>query len=548
MQRIIIEFVMITVVCVLFGGCGEEKGQDMAADGSAYANISLYSDVNFWKPLAWDTAEGTITGEITKETGVTVDMEIPVKEADTRLKLMLLDDELPDVISIIDATTIHQLVTSGKVWKIDEFLEKYLPESHLLREFPEDIKHELIKRDGAWYAFPSHLNSIDARKIWTPCDAFWNEVVEYGNNNEIIWNKSLLEQLNIQIEGTVAQEDVFNVMEQAKKSRLLVGGEPIFVLLPDGNDYLDTTLKLLLASFGAEWVDEKGEYCDALLQPEAKDALRFLNIAVRRGYINPEHFNLESTQIQELARSGRTLCFIGNIADIAATEKEWVSTGVILSGNGSVPVMGKNLRAATGWMQTFIAKDCEHPEKIALWLDYMTSEEGKMLCHYGFPGEHYTVEEDGRIYRTKEGQEMADHWEETGLTSFWQFANTAWTRSKSLEGEINGELALAYGKYPETVLYDESLLMFPADFLAGDHETEGMEQEISFWKTSQILVTVLAQTDAAFEAEYQKLVDGLYQRGIEQLDAKKNAAYKNNCMEYHSQIEKINRGREDVGK
>ena len=150
------------------------------------------------------------------------------------------------------------------------------------------------------------------------------------------------------------------------------------------------------------------------------------------------------------------------------------------------------------------------------------------------------------IHRTKEGQEMAEHWEETGLTAFWLFANTAWTRSKSLEGEENGELALAFGKYEETVQYDNSLLMFPADLLTGDAETKGIEQEISEWKESQTLVTVLSQSDTAFEAEYKKLVEGLHMRGIEKMDEQKNKAYRKNCAEYHSHIEKINRGRKDL--
>ena len=62
---------------------------------------------------------------------------------------MLLNDDLPDIISLTNETTISQLITSGKVWDLEEFLKRYCPESHLLKSFPEDIKRELIKRDGA---------------------------------------------------------------------------------------------------------------------------------------------------------------------------------------------------------------------------------------------------------------------------------------------------------------------------------------------------------------------------------------------------------------
>lgn len=537
---------VIVLACMLAGGCRQTAEQDGGTDAKPYVDISLYSDVNFWKLPEWDTAEGTITGEITKQTGVTVDAEIPMKEADTRLKLMLLDDELPDVISVIDSTTVNQLVTSGKVWKIDEFLKTYKPDSHLLTEFPEDIKQELIKRDGGWYALPSHLNSKDARDIWKPCDEYWEDVVAYSDNNAIIWNKNLLEQLGIDISGVVAQEDVFAVLERAKRSGLKLDGQSIIPLLPDGNDYRSTTLKFLLENFGAEWVDKNGDYQDNILQPEAKEALKFVNTAVRNGYIDPEHFKLESSQIYDLARSGRALCFIGNIADVAVTEEDWLSTGVVLSETGSVPVQGKNLRATAGWIQTFISKDCRHPKEIAAWVDYMTSEEGKMLCTYGFPEKDYTVGEDGKIHRTEEGRKKEAAHAQTGMTAFWMFANTAWARSKTLEGEENGRLVLAYGMYPQTVQYDSSLLMFPADLFSKDSEAGVMEQEVSAWKESQILVTVLAENEAEFEREYKMLTEGLRERGIEKADAVKNQEYRKNCREYQSYIEKINSGSEDL--
>ena len=62
------------------------------------------------------------------------------QDADTQLKILLLNDKLPDLISVVDSTAISQLVSSGKVWRLDEFLQKYKSDSHLLTSFPEDIR------------------------------------------------------------------------------------------------------------------------------------------------------------------------------------------------------------------------------------------------------------------------------------------------------------------------------------------------------------------------------------------------------------------------
>ena len=154
-----IKALLLAVVCCVAAGCGTASGNsqkqttDATSFESEYASISLLCDVDFWEPPVWD-------------------------------------DKLPDLISVVDSTAISQLVSSGKVWRLDEFLQKYKSDSHLLTSFPEDIKAELIKRDGAWYAFPSHMNSEDAREKWPPTTRY-EIVTKYGNNNAIIWNKKL---------------------------------------------------------------------------------------------------------------------------------------------------------------------------------------------------------------------------------------------------------------------------------------------------------------------------------------------------------------------
>ena len=36
-------------------------------------------------------------------------------------------------------------------------------------------------------------------------------------------------------------------------------------------------------------------------------------------------------------------------------------------------------KAGNGWMQTYVSKTAANPERIAKWLDFMTSDEGQCL-------------------------------------------------------------------------------------------------------------------------------------------------------------------------
>ena len=536
------------LACIIgLTGCRtDEKKKDLEQNEREYARVSLFCDVEFWKPPVWDTAEDTITGEISQKTGLALDIYVPVQDADTQLSLMLVNDNLPDLISVTDSTVTSQLVSSGKVWNLEEFLKQYKPDSHLLHEFPEDIKKELIKRDGGWYALPSHLNSEDAREMWKPREKCYEDLVKYEDNNAIIWNKALLEEAGLSVEELTTEQQVMAALEKVKNMHLQVEGQEVIPLLVDGTDYQNHTLKFLQWSFGAEYVDAQGNYRDIFRQPETRDALSFLNRAVRNLYITPEQFTMENDQIKSLIASQRVLCFIGNIANTSFNPMQWVSSGPVFSESGKTPVLGKNCRASTGWIGTFVSKSCSHPEETAAFIDYMTSEEGMLFWEYGFEGIHYIRDEEGHVIRTEEGEQDRNAYSQSGLGAWWMFANTAWSRSvlppieKGSVDEADQRIRTAYGSNRRTVIFDLSLLNAPVDSREEDSEQESGEPQINAWKKSQVLKMILADTDEAFEEEFQTFCSTLKELGIETLEKKKDENYKKNCQEYGEVIRKVN--------
>ena len=528
----------IALTAGMITGCAGKQEESEQTQKENYVTATLFCDVNHWNPPAWDLSEDSITGKITKKTGVQLDTTVPAQDADLRLKILMVNDELSDLISVTDETVISQLVTSGKVWNLEEFLKKYKPDSHLLKDFPEDLKKEMIRRDRAWYALPSHINSEDARAYWKQ-DEFWTNYQDYSDNNAIIWNIALLKEFGIDTENLQTMEQVLAAYEKVKGKKTKAG-QTVIPLLVDGKNYRDPTLKYLEGTFGAEWVDENGDFKDILLQPQTKTALSFLNIAVRKGYMDSSQLTWENLKVKETLDTQPVLCFIGNIANTGIEQGDWTSTGVILSPDGSSPVMGKSKRA-NGWMSTFVSKKCKHPEEVAEFIDYMTSVDGMMDWYYGEEGEDYTVGEDGKYYRTKQGQKLADA---SHLGTWWMFENTAWERSVqgiTRQEEDMYQVMAQYGSNKHTVIYDASLLFMPADLLADNNKIKDIQSSIELWKTDSISQVVLAESEEAFEQEYEKMLQGLYERGIEQLDDKKNEAYQENCRVYGSKIEKVNK-------
>lgn len=531
----------VLFLMILLSGCGKaEKTEEKAISQEDYVHATLFCGVDFWHAPEWDVTAGTITGDISQATGVVIDVMPGLADPNRQLSLMLVNNELPDIISVTDETVIHQLVTSGKVWKLDEFLKAYCPDSHILTEFPEDMKYELVKRDGAWYAWPSHINSRDARAIWKASAPCYQEIAELGDSKGIMWNRKLLDELGLEAEELQTETAVLKAWEKARDR-----GD-IQPLLIDGDTWQVHSLAFLQGTFGAEYVDDAGNYRDVMRQPETKKALAFLNQAMREGYASADQMLLTNDQIKEKMASGKVLCFIGNVCNTGVDTREWVSSGVIAGEDGERPVQGRLLQAATGWINTFIAKDCRYPERIAAWLDYMTSAEGMRRWDFGDEGVHYVLDDEGRIQLTEEGEAARTASGESGVDVWWMFSNTAWCRSVQAPYEADStaqadaDIQSAYAKCEKTVIYNKSLVTNLLQNYPEDGEERKTDAALEQWEKIQLPKVVLAADEASFEQEYEKLMEGLTSRGIEELDQVKNEVYQAKCQEYGERLEKIN--------
>ena len=342
-----------------------EKGaeQEESAQFDQESQLSWYSDYIFWNP---PVEGGSGSEKIADKTGVRIEYIIPEDNGDIRLSLMM----------------IRQLVDSGEVWRIDELMETYLPDSHLLTDYPEDVKEKLVQRDGGWYGLLSNLHSEENKKRYGQPDAFWEEMQRQKSDYGIIWNKALLKRMGISLNHLGTEEEVIAAFQMAQDKEITVNGKPVIPLLVDGSRYQRTTLQVLFGFFGAETVDGQGGYREKLLTEEGKHTLRFLNEMVQNGYVSPDQFVMTPYQVRRSLNSGQVICFIGDIVNSGINPEEWVSNGVILSSDGAKPVLPDVCQESRG-MTTFISKSCEHPEAAAKWLDYITSEEGMAAYQIG---------------------------------------------------------------------------------------------------------------------------------------------------------------------
>lgn len=548
-------------------GSSSKAGTNSSGNSSSQSNSSSspvamtwFSDVSFWTPpTTWSTDPNTVQGAITQNTGAKFEMNIPPQDADTKLSLMMVSGTLPDVITITDSTTIQKLESSGKVWKIDELLQQYDPSSWILKDYPADQKQAMLNRDGAWYAFPSHISSADSFKMYPVSSSYWSDGQGYGDNNEVMFNSSIMDQAGIKLSDLQTETGVLAALKKVASLNLKVNGASVIPLLIDGNSYANsndiftggTTVDTLWKSFGVMPVDKDGNYRSEYLNPLGKEAFQFLNACVCGGYLDPSELTMDNNGVKADIANGRTFCFIGNTANTAfdkLTNPCWVSAGPMLSGTGAKAIIGEPKQATTGWMQTFISKSTKNPSQAAKFLSWMSSPEGMYRCWYGKEGVDFTLDSNGVVQQTKQGEDDVTAFAKTGVQAYWPFMNIAWTdhvtpapTKQNNPGAIEANtVQCALGKSPNTVVYDSSLLTLPSNYIPANSDLGLAKSQMQNYVVAQISKMVMAKDDATFNSLYSSMVSQLKNMGLEKYDAKINEQVQKNYKLYNSKLTDIN--------
>ncbi len=546
------------VIAIVMSGCSSNSAKEESATSSPGASSSApaetakasqppskvvwFSSVGFWNPpTTWDTDPKTITGAITEKTGLTFNFDIPAQDGETKLNLMLVSNaEMPDLITTTNDALGRKLYEAGKVWDLDEFLKKYDPNSHLLKDFPGDVKNAIVAKDGAFYAFPSHISSDDERKVYPPSDpTYIKENIDYYQNNAVIVNSNLMKEAGITLDELKTEEGLLAALQKVKDKKLTVNGAPVVPLMIHGKDSLidpngnlGFTLQFLFNNFGGMPVDKDGNFRDELLAPEMKNTLEFLYKAAKAHAFDPGQLTIDASAVRTQVSSGQVFAFIGNAADTGfakMTDVDWVSPGAILSNAGAKPVLLRTLQPGRGWMKTYISKTTKEPEKITKFISFMSGKEGLMLNNYGFKGVHYSLNDKGLVIQTEQGIKDTADYNKTGLTAFWPFANISFTDSvtpvptmeTNREAIVAHNVSIVYGETPGVVPYDQSALWIPNDLFPSDSKEFNDAQEIKSYKQAQVAKIVLAKDAAEFNKLYDEMIANLKKLGIDAIDAGK---------------------------
>lgn len=300
----------------------------------------------------------------------------------TKFPLILASDEMPDLFinaaDVIDQNTLNKYGKDGYFLDFSQYLD-YMPNLVALMERDPYYAAQITCNDGAIYGFPRYKDNTLAMK---PTSAFISQT----------WLD------NVGKEMPTSLEEFYNVLVAFKEK--------------DANGNGDTTDEIPMAYYpesyaGARLRHAFGIYNDTyayVLQADEngtvqfmdtsdnnKEWLKFMNKLYEEGLINQDAFVVTFSELKQRCQDS-LVGFWGNYGSLANIDMQWRLVPSFTTDYSTEQYWVKpNATTAT---YTIVANaDTEHPERIAMFLDYMLTPEGYIEGENGFEGISYDMVE-----------------------------------------------------------------------------------------------------------------------------------------------------------
>lgn len=159
-------FMILAVIIVIsvLSACGSNnsKNKSNAGTGEEAASNEASNEpitLTFFDKNTGDKFDNAVAAEITKRTGISIEIQQPTGNPAEKLNLMLASDDLPDMILFERSSDlVTKYIESGAIIPLNELIEKYGPD---VTEMYGDVLNKTRYKDGNnyylsnWYGLES---------------------------------------------------------------------------------------------------------------------------------------------------------------------------------------------------------------------------------------------------------------------------------------------------------------------------------------------------------------------------------------------------------
>ena len=438
MKRKVVSLMLVSaMVAGMLAGCGSDsgssKGGSSTETGSAAEASSSGETADDKSPITFEyfNADGKngnwdnpVAKAITEATGVTLDVSYPVasqgdaKEDDA---LMIANDEYPDMIYAKGSAT--DLYQAGALIDMTALIEKYGP--NIKKMYGAEMEKLKWSQDDPGIYQLSYAG-VNQKTLTTggSCQIQWAALKE----NDYKYPKTL-DEYEKMIKSYLAAHpktedglDMIGITMSASDWHWMITlGNPAGLIADASPD-------------NGQWIiDDEYNVHYKHVTDEEKEYFKWLCRMYNEGILDPNFATQTDDDYIAKVASGRVVAITDAEWHYSQCEATLVADGKVDQTYVGLPVTLREDQVekallyqgtTVGW-GIGITKSCEDPVRAIKFLDYLCSDEGQILYHWGIEGENYFLDDNGQPYRTDEevakAQSDPDYAKNTGIDNYTGF-------------------------------------------------------------------------------------------------------------------------------
>lgn len=542
MKRLLSLLVVILLVCtIVLSGCtqkapdevnkdvksseGTEEKAPVSEDEDTPENFNAegFPIVNEKITLSMMGSKSAIQGpwdqlkffkKMEEMTNIAFTFDTPPSDAfEEKKNLAFASGEVPDVFFAGNFSEQQEVKygSQGVLIPLEDLIDKHAPFIKSMFEQMPDVKKSVTTPDGHIYALPR----INRAPISTSF-AIW-------------FNRPWLDKMGV----TELPENTDDLYELLKRMR----DED-----PNGNNTADEIPfgihhkggefnRVFLPAFGIlsnKFYEENDKILYGYMQPNYKEFASYINKLWEEKLIDQDAFSQGTPELVAKSKAGQVGMATHAIPQLLydVEDPEEAATYPLLSALSSSITTDKLASVETGVRRgTFaITSNCEYPEAVIRWVDWLFSEEGSLFVHYGEENDLWEYAENGlmRYIEPKDGRNIEEY-RGGDITPDCGSRVPKWVRDKT-EGAWDD----TFQQY-RIEQVDEKMAKYSKVILPLMYNTEEEQKRLDVLMTDidKYTETMAAKfyTGEASLDEYDKFVETLKSMGIDEVTAIYQAAY-----------------------
>lgn len=441
MKRKVVSLMLVSaMVAGMLAGCGSDSGSSKGGSSTETGSAAEASssgetadDADDKSPITFEyfNADGKngnwdnpVAKAITEATGVTLDVSYPVAsqgDAKEDVALMIANDEYPDMIYAKGSAT--DLYQAGALIDMTDLIEKYGP--NIKKMYGAEMEKLKWSQDDPGIYQLSYAG-VNQKTLTTggSCQIQWAALKE----NDYKYPKTL-DEYEKMIKSYLAAHpktedglDMIGITMSASDWHWMITlGNPAGLIADASPD-------------NGQWIiDDEYNVHYKHVTDEEKEYFKWLCRMYNEGILDPNFATQTDDDYIAKVASGRVVAITDAEWHYSQCEATLVADGKVDQTYVGLPITLREDQVekallyqgtTVGW-GIGITKSCEDPVRAIKFLDYLCSDEGQILYHWGIEGENYFLDDDGQPYRTDEevakAQSDPDYAKNTGIDNYTGF-------------------------------------------------------------------------------------------------------------------------------